>query len=176
VNVRVIAATNRDLEQEVREGRFRQDLFYRLNVYPLSVPPLRERPDDIPFLVQAIVQKFNKKLGKHIATIPQPAMHALQQYPWPGNVRELENFIERAMIITQDQTLRVDLPATPMLSGNAHTTLSETERAHILYILEHTGWKINGADGAAARLGLHPSTLRSRMHKLGIKRKQIDRK
>jgi len=170
VDVRVIAATNRDLETEVHAGRFRQDLYYRLNVYPLSVPPLRERPDDIPLLVQVFVQKFSKKLGKPIARIPQKAMSALQHYAWPGNVRELENVIERAVITTQDETLRVELPKTSTLTIEKHKTLEEMERDHILHILEETNWKINGEDGAAHLLGLHPSTLRFRMQKLGIQR------
>ena len=176
VDTRVIAATNRDIEQEVKESRFRQDLFYRLNVYPLSVPPLRDRPDDIPLLVQALIHKFNKKLGKRVELIPQSTMYALQQYSWPGNVRELENLIERAMIITPDQTLRVELPTTPQLTHDDATTLAEMEHTHILRMLEETGWKINGPDGAAALLGLHPSTLRSRMHKLGIKRERSELK
>ncbi len=171
VDVRVIAATNRNLEAEVRAGRFRQDLYYRLNVYLLSVPPLRKRPEDIPVLVRAFVQKLNKKLGKQIGTIPQHTMLALQRYAWPGNIRELENIIERAVITTPDTTLRVELPQTPVLTLEKRQTLEELEREHILHILAETNWKINGADGAAAILGLHPSTLRFRMHKLDIKRR-----
>jgi transcriptional regulator with PAS, ATPase and Fis domain len=172
VDVRVIAATNRNLKEEVRVGRFRRDVFYRLSVYPLSVPPLREHPNDIPLLVQVFVQKFSKKLGKQIETIPQKTMNALQQYPWPGNIRELENVIERAVITTQNNTLCADLPKTPELRFEIYKTLEEVEREHILRILEHTNWKINGDDGAAFILDLHPNTLRSRMQKLGIKGKR----
>jgi len=170
VDVRVIAATNRDLEKEVRAGRFRQDLYYRLNVYPLSVPPLRERPDDIPLLVQAFVQKFSKKLGKPIETISQKTMHALQQYAWPGNVRELENIIERAVITTQDNTLRVELPETPALAFKTGKTLEEVEREYIIQVLNSKNWRIEGPKGAAVLLGLNPSTLRARMRKLGIQK------
>jgi formate hydrogenlyase transcriptional activator len=171
VDVRVIAATNRDLESEARAGRFRQDLYYRLNVYPLSIPPLRERPGDIPLLVQAFVQKFSKKLGKPINAIPQQTISALQQYHWPGNIRELENLIERAVIMTRDSTLRVELPAGAPVSVSDHPkTLDEMERDYIRGILDHTHGKISGENGAAAILGLHPNTLRSRMQKLGIKR------
>jgi transcriptional regulator with GAF, ATPase, and Fis domain len=170
VDVRVIAATNRNLEAEVRAGRFREDLYYRLNVYPLSVPPLRERLDDIPLLVQAFVQKLSKKLGKQIDSIPQKTMDALQQYAWPGNVRELENVIERAIITVQDTVLRVELPRTQPLSVKSHKPLNEMEREYILQVLEDTGWTIGGDYGAASILGLPPSTLRSRMQKLGIKR------
>ena len=170
VDTRVIAATNRMLEAEVQAGRFRQDLYYRLNVYPLSVPPLRERPDDIPLLVQAFVQRFNKKLGKEIVTIPRTTIHALQQYPWPGNIRELENVIERAVITSQDRTLRIELPKLKLSLTAKTKQLDEVERNHILQILEETNWKISGDNGAATILGLPPSTLRSRMQKLGIKR------
>jgi len=171
VDVRVIAATNRNLEEEIRTGRFRQDLFYRLSVYPLSMPSLRERPDDIPLLVRSFVQKFGKKLGKQFETIPQKTMNALQQYSWPGNIRELENVIERAVITTQDNTtLCVDVPKARELRFETYNTLEEIEREHILRILKHTNWKINGEDGAALILGLHPNTLRFRMRKLGIHR------
>jgi DNA-binding NtrC family response regulator len=170
VDVRVIAATNRNLEVEVRAGRFRQDLYYRLSVYPLSVPPLRERQEDIPLLVRSFAQKFSKKLGKPIETISQKTLHALQQYDWPGNVRELENMIERAVITTQDRTLRVDVPQVPMRTMDTEKSLEDMERDYILHILNKTHWKIEGTHGAALVLGLHPSTLRSRMHKLGIKR------
>lgn len=170
VDVRVIAATNRNLEKEVHAGRFRQDLFYRLSVYPLSVPPLRERPDDIPLLVQSFVQKFSKKLGKPIEKIPQKTMAALQQYVWPGNIRELENVIERAVITTQDTVLHVELPRTQPLTMKPRKRLDEMEREYILQVLEDTNWTIGGDYGAASILGLPPSTLRSRMQKLGIKR------
>ncbi len=170
VDVRVIAATNRDLEAEMRAGRFRQDLYYRLSVYPLALPSLRERSDDIPSLVQSLVQKFSKKLGKRIEIIPQTTMHALQHYAWPGNVRELENVIERAVITTQEKTLRVTLPKILPLAVDTNKTLEEIERDYILQILEKTHWKINGEHGAALILDLHPNTLRFRMRKLGLKR------
>jgi DNA-binding NtrC family response regulator len=170
VDVRVIAATNRDLEAEVRAGRFRQDLYYRLSVYPLSVLPLRKRPDDIPVLVQVFVQKFSKKLGKQIDMIPHQAMHALQQYAWPGNVRELENVIERAVITTQDRTLRIELPQTPHAAVDTVKTLEEVERDHIVRVLNETHWRISGPKGAARLLGINPSTLRGRIQKLGIQK------
>jgi transcriptional regulator with GAF, ATPase, and Fis domain len=170
VKARVIAATNRDLEDEVRAGRFRKDLYCRLSVYPISVPALRERRQDIPLLVRAFVQKFNKKLGKSLDTIPQKTMFTLQQYPWPGNVRELQNVIKRAVLTAHDTTLRIELPANLETTAKADKTLEEIEREHILKTLEATQWKIEGTDGAAARLALNPSTLRSRMNKLGIRR------
>lgn len=180
VDVRVIAATNRDLEQEVRQGRFRQDLYYRLKVYDITIPPLRRRKDDIPLLVQAFVQKLNKKLGTHIDTIPQNTMDRLQCYPWPGNVRELENTIEQALINAHDNTLHVDLSIPHNESHNDEEpppsvrlslgTLEELERSYITRVLEQTTWKIAGAGGAAQILGLNPSTLRSRIQKLGIQK------
>lgn len=178
VDVRVIAATNRDLEEEVHKGRFRQDLYYRLNVYPISIPPLRERKDDIPLLVQSFVHRFSKKLGKPIESIPQSTMDTLHQYSWPGNVRELENVIERAVINAQNKALRIELPKILVssvdkpktLKVDVYKTLAEIEREYILRILEKTDWKIAGSDGAALILGINPSTLRSRMQKLGIKK------
>lgn len=170
VDVRVIAATNRNLINEVQTGRFRQDLYYRLNVYPICVPPLRERPEDIPLLVQFVVQKFNKKLGKEVQTIPQQTMLALQQYAWPGNIRELENVLERAMIITPDRILRLELPDSPMETPETPQTLEEHEREYILHILQATHGRIHGPEGAAVILGINPWTLRSRMEKLGIKK------
>ena len=179
VNVRVIAATNRDLEQEVRHGRFRQDLYYRLKVYDITIPSLRRRKDDIPLLVKAFVQKFNKKLGKHIDTISQQTMERLQCHPWPGNVRELENTVEQALINAHDDTLHIELPRLPKQShqGAHHhsaslsfETLEELERSYIRQVLGQTNWKIAGNGGAAQILGLNPSTLRSRMQKLGLQR------
>jgi chemotaxis protein methyltransferase CheR len=170
VDVRVIAATNRNLEAEIQSGRFREDLFYRLNAYPLSITPLRERPDDIPLLVQAFVKRFSKKLGKSIERIPRSTMQALQRYAWPGNVRELQNVIERAIITAPDNTLRVELAETSKPVYDTETTLEGVERDYIQHILEVKDWKIEGPQGAAAALGLHPSTLRFRMKKLGIKR------
>ena len=168
VNVRVIAATNRNLEEEVRAGNFRQDLFYRLNVYPLSVPPLRERIEDIPFLVHAFVRKLNKKLGTSIEKIPQRTMDALQKYDWPGNIRELENAIERAVITTQGKILQVEIPDSRLVLPETAHTLEAIERAHILKILALKHWRIEGPKGAAVLLGLNPSTLRARMRKLDI--------
>ena len=170
VDVRMIAATNRNLEEEVHAGRFRQDLYYRLSIYPLSVPPLRERPGDIPLLVQAFVQKFNKKLGKSIEKIPQKTMEALQHYSWPGNIRELENVIERAFITTQGEVLRVELPETPAFAVEVTNTLEEVEREYIIQVLTSKNWRIEGPKGAAVLLGLNPSTLRARMRKLDIQK------
>ena len=172
VDVRVISATNRNLLAEMQTGRFRQDLFYRLNVYPLHLPPLRERVEDIPPLIQFFVHKLNKKLGKEVDTIPQQTMSALQHYAWPGNIRELANVIERAVITAQDRVLRIDIPLeiAPAAVGAEDKPLEDIERAYILHILAKTAWKVEGSRGAAAILGLHPSTLRSRMQKLGIKR------
>ncbi len=174
VDVRVIAATNRDLEKAVQEGRFRPDLYYRLNVFPIRLPPLRERQEDIPLLVRYFVQKYGTKLGKRIETIPQPTMEALKAYPWPGNIRELENVIERAVILSRGSQLELGewLPK-PGVSpqGTWIPTLEELEREHILHVLELTGWRVSGEKGAAKLLGLKPTTLEARMKKLGITRK-----
>jgi PAS domain S-box-containing protein len=172
VDVRIIATTNRDLEEEVRKGRFRQDLYYRLNVFPITVPPLRQRKDDIPLLVQSFIERYSRKLGKQITTIQKETMKALQDYPWPGNVRELESIIERAVILCPGPVLQLADKleiSSPTLSSTMRT-LEETERNQIFKILSETRWRIEGKDGAAAILGLHPSTLRARMHKLGIVR------
>ena len=172
VDVRIIATTNRDLEEEVRKGRFRQDLYYRLNVFPITVPPLRQRKDDIPLMVQAFIERYSRKMGKQITSIQKETMKALQDYPWPGNVRELESIIERAVILCPGPVLqladKLEISSPPLSS--AVRTLEETERNQILKILSETRWRIEGKDGAAAILGLHPSTLRARMHKLGIVR------
>jgi len=171
-DVRIIATTNRDLEEEVRKGRFRQDLYYRLNVFPITVPPLRQRKEDIPLMVQAFIERCSKKLGKQITSIQKETMKALQDYPWPGNVRELESIIERAAILCPGPVLhladKLDISSFPVSS--TMRSLEETERNQILKILSETRWRIEGKDGAAAILGLHPSTLRARMHKLGIVR------
>lgn len=173
-NARVIAATNRNLEEEVRNGRFREDLWYRLNVFPITVPPLRKRTEDIPMLVNSLVNKFAKKLGKQIDKIPQRTMRTLQNYHWPGNVRELENVIERAVINTQNSKLhlvdRFETSEAEVLASNRTMTLAEIERDYIVKILEKTNWRISGKNGAAVILGLNPSTLRGRMRKLGIRR------
>ncbi|HWP93706.1 MAG TPA: sigma 54-interacting transcriptional regulator, partial [Thermodesulfobacteriota bacterium] len=170
VDVRVVAATNKDLAKAVSEGRFREDLYYRLNVFPIHVPPLRERMNDIPNLVWKFVKEFSDKMGKRIETIPKKTMDALLSYYWPGNVRELKNVIERAMILAQDNMLRVELPKTETLKNIKTMTMQESEKTHILQVLQMTGWRIRGKSGAAEVLGLKPSTLESKMSKLGIVR------
>jgi formate hydrogenlyase transcriptional activator len=175
VDVRIVATTNRNLEEEVRKGRFRQDLYYRLNVFPLTIPPLRQRKDDIPLLVQVFTERFAREHGKDIAAIPKETMKALQDYDWPGNVRELENVIERAVILCSGPVLELTdkLQNPAVLPSSNLRTLEATEREQIVKTLSETGWRINGKQGAAAILGLHPSTLRARMHKLGIRRPEI---
>jgi len=172
VDVRIVATTNRDLEEEVRKGRFRQDLYYRLNVFPITVPPLRQRKEDIPLLVGAFIARYSRNLGKQITSVQKKAMKTLQDYSWPGNVRELESIIERAVILCPGTVLRladeVDISSLPISS--AIKTLEEVERNQIHKILSETRWRIEGKNGAAVVLGLHPSTLRARMHKLGILR------
>lgn len=172
VDVRVIAATNRDLAKAVAEGRFREDLYYRLNVFPITAPPLRERLEDVPLLVWAFVEEFSKAMGKPVEAITKTSLLGLQRYPWPGNVRELRNTIERVMILASGPTLKIDRPgtvATPVTRGLA--TLAEAEREHIQRVLEFTGGRIRGASGAAEILGLKPTTLESRMAKLGLHRR-----
>jgi transcriptional regulator with GAF, ATPase, and Fis domain len=169
-DVRVIAATNRNLKEAVRKGRFREDLWYRLNVFPITVPPLRQRREDIPLLVKSFVQRFSMKMGKVITTIAPQETEALQNYSWPGNVRELENVIERAVIVSQGPTLSVEVPKTSEKTTHGKQTLEEIDREHIIRVLEVAGWRIEGKSGAAQTLGLNPGTLRSRMKKLGIKR------
>jgi formate hydrogenlyase transcriptional activator len=170
VNVRIIAATNRDLAKDVSEGRFRKDLFYRLNVFPLAIPPLRERPGDIPLLVWAFVREFERKMGKRIDTISRNRMEALQRYSWPGNVRELRNVIEHAMIVTSGKALVIDPPRLGISEILKIRNLEDLERAHILGVLEKAGWRITGSGGAAEMLGLKRTTLQSKMKKLGIRR------
>ena len=172
VDVRVIATTNRDLEEEIRKGRFRQDLYYRLNVFPITVPPLRLRKDDIPLMVQAFMERYSRKMGKRITNIPKETMKVLQDYPWPGNVRELESVIERAVILCPGPVLQLadKLEILSPTLTSAMRTLEDTERSQILKILTETKWRIEGKDGAAAILGIHPSTLRARLHKLEIVR------
>ncbi len=172
-DVRIIAASNRSLDDEVNDGRFRSDLLYRINVFPITVPPLRHRKEDIPLLVNWFVDKFNRKMGKRISSIPAALIKHLQNYDWPGNIRELENVIERAVITSKNSVLKLTekLTANSSKPGfKSNQTLSEVERNHILKTLEATGWKIEGNNGAAQMLGLAPSTIRSRMKKLGIKR------
>ncbi len=172
VDVRIIAATNRNLDEAVRDGKFRADLFHRLNVFPIRVPPLRERRDDIPLLTWAFVDAIGRRMGKSIKTIPRKTMEQLQRYSWPGNVRELSNVIERAMILTTGDTMRVELPAVTQDKATARMTLQENERSLILRILQETGWRVRGLEGAAEILGIKPTTLEARMHKLGINRKK----
>lgn len=177
VDVRLVATTNRNLEEEASRGRFRQDLYYRLNVFPLTVPPLRQRKEDIPLLVHAFVERYAKKLGKNITSIRKETIRALQDYPWPGNIRELEGVIERAVILCSGPVLhltdelKILSPMLPVVSSDERT-LEETERRHIMKILSETRWRIEGKDGAALILGINASTLRARMHKLGICRPQ----
>jgi transcriptional regulator with GAF, ATPase, and Fis domain len=176
VNVRVIAATNRDLDEAVAMGDFRKDLFYRLNVFPIVLPALRERKEDIPLLVRHFVDRYTGKMGKQIDEIPQALIDALGRYHWPGNVRELENIIERAVIVSPKRRLilgdwfpdTVNPVQTPQ---DGLATLEETERNHIVQALEKTSWRVSGDRGAARILGINPKTLDSRMRKLGIDRK-----
>jgi transcriptional regulator with GAF, ATPase, and Fis domain len=170
VNVRIIATTNRELEQEVKNGKFRKDLFYRLSVFPIVIPPLRERREDIPLLVRAVVKEFQKKMGKEIENIPKTTMQALQSYSWPGNVRELRNLIEHAMILSKGKALRVHVPNRASSGTEATGNLEDVERKHMVAVLEKTGWRIAGKGGAAEVLGLKRTTLQARMKKLGIKR------
>jgi formate hydrogenlyase transcriptional activator len=174
VNVRLVAATNRDLAQMVADRQFRSDLYYRLNVFPLTLPPVRDRREDIPLLIRYFARQSARRMGKRIETIPAKALAALCQYPWPGNIREMENFIERAVILSHGTTLQVSLaelqlPREPVESAEL-TTLEEAEREHILRALRAAGWKVGGPEGAAARLHMKRTTLHSRMRKLGISR------
>jgi formate hydrogenlyase transcriptional activator len=170
VDARIIAATHRNLEQRVIDGSFRDDLYYRLNVFPVHVPPLRERDGDVPLLVWRFVSEFSKAFGKHIETVDDDSMSALREYPWPGNVRELRNVIERAMITASGPRLTIPVPRTRTVLAVRSTKLADVERDHIRSVLDSTGWRIRGAAGAADRLGLKPTTLETRMAKLGLKR------
>ena len=176
-DARLIAATNANLEERVNEKRFRSDLYYRLNVFPIMIPPLRERRDDIPLLVHHFAQKYGQRMKKRIDTIPDAAMKAMSEYQWPGNVRELENFIERSVILSRGSELKTPLSElasqknlSTKLSESNLTTLKEAEREHILRTLKDTRWMIGGPTGAAARLGMKRTTLHSRVKKLGIDR------
>ncbi len=172
VDTRIIAATNRNLEEEVNKGSFREDLWYRLNIFPITMPPLRERMDDIPLLVDAFVKKISRRLGKTIQTIPVSIMETLRHYPWPGNVRELENVLERAVINSSGPKLRLvdELKKTSDDFYPSQKTLKAVEREYILRVLEQTKWKISGKDSAAEILGLDRSTLRGRMRNLNIQK------
>ena len=170
VDVRIIAASNRDLARNVEEGKFRKDLYYRLNVFPITVPPLRERPEDIPLLVWAFVRQYEKKIGKRIEHIPRRSMENLQRYPWPGNARELRNVIEHAMIVSNGKTLDVSAPRNISTPPAVNLSLEDVERRHILDVLQKSGWRLSGQGGAAGILGLKRTTLQSKMKKLGIRR------
>ena len=173
VDVRVVAASNRDLSRLVEEGSFRADLFYRVNVFPVVVPPLRDRRDDVPALVRYFAQKYSRRMNRHVETVPAETLAALERYHWPGNVRELENLIERAVILSPAQILRVplaELKGPHDGAGSDFATLAEAEREHILNALEESNWILGGPQGTAVRLGLKRTTLQSRMRKLGIAR------
>jgi len=175
VDVRLVAATNRDLAGMVKRTEFRADLYYRLNVFPISVPPLRERPDDIPDLVKHFIDKFSRRMRKRIDVVAMETMMALIAYDWPGNIRELQNLIERAVILADDGVLPNPLPApgTPLLQvtpPSSGTTLKDSERALILNTLQSVGWQVGGPQGAAAKLGLRRTTLINKMKRLGISR------
>jgi len=176
VDVHLVAATNRDLARMVADGQFRSDLYYRLNVFPLLLPPLRERTDDIPRLVRHFIQRFARRMGRQIETVPSEVMDALVRYPWPGNIRELQNVIERAVILSPGSSLRVprsDLQPAPGVAEKPTAeavTLADAEREHILGVLRGAGWVVGGPDGAAARLGMRRSTLQWKMKKLRISR------
>ena len=173
VDIRIIAATNRDLEKAIANSTFREDLYYRLNVFPIKVPSLRERKEDIPFLINHFIKKFCKKIGRKIEIIPQKVMDELLNYDWPGNIRELENIIERAVIVCPGKRLETGdwLPQKSMQAGASNITkLEDMEKAHILKVLESTRWQVSGEKGAAKILGLNQNTLVSRMKKLNIHR------
>jgi len=173
VDVRVIAATNRNLFDEVKKGNFREDLYYRLNVFPITVPPLRERMEDIPLLVWTFTNEFGEKMGKKINRIAKRDMSALQSYTWPGNIRELRNVIEHAVIISSRDDLNVRMPNGSREEMASLATLEEAESRHILHVLRHSDWRIKGQGGAAELLGLNPSTLYSKMLKLKIPSRHI---
>jgi formate hydrogenlyase transcriptional activator len=173
VDVRLVAATNRDLDKMIEDREFRSDLYYRLNVFPIRIPPLRERPEDIPLLVRYFTQKYARRMERQINSIPSSAIKKLTEWHWPGNIRELENFVERAVILTRGTSLQFPLTelrtATPKSATKATSTDAADERPDdLMRVLEETGWRVGGRDGAAARLGLKRTTLISRMKKLGI--------
>jgi formate hydrogenlyase transcriptional activator len=176
VSVRIIAATNRNLEEAIEKKQFREDLYYRLNVFPIALPPLRERKEDIPFLVKHFCQKHETKVGKKVTTIPSKVMDALTAYNWPGNIRELENIIERALILSRNETIEhgdwMPMAKQVVTSKNRLLRLDDVEKEHIIEVLKQTNWKVSGEKGAAKILGLNATTLEARMKKLGIKREQ----
>jgi formate hydrogenlyase transcriptional activator len=168
--VRVIAATHRDLSERVTKGSFREDLFYRLNVFRIHLPPLRERPDDIPLLVWAFVEELGQTMGKKIESVSRDSMQLLQAYSWPGNIRELRNVIEQAVILSRGGRLDLQMPET--LDVSPSPTLKHAQYHHILGVLQKTGWRIKGPRGAAQLLGMKPSTLYTTMERLGIPTRQ----
>jgi formate hydrogenlyase transcriptional activator len=187
VNVRIIAASNRDLDKAIQEGRFRADLYYRLNVLPIVLPPLRQRRSDIPLLTSFFLERYSRQLGKQVMGVAQDTMEALSRYDWPGNIRELQNVIERAVVLSRGSVLRLGRDLLPLSGESAiddekvvtsvghpsngeSRSLEQLERAHILEVLSQTKWVIEGTNGAARILDLHPNTLRSRMKKLGLDR------
>ncbi|MGI9569722.1 MAG: sigma-54 interaction domain-containing protein, partial [Desulfobulbia bacterium] len=169
-DARIIAATNRVLEEEVRKDRFREDLWYRLKVFPITLPPLRERSEDIPLLVKWFVDELKRKMGKRIAEIPQRTMQMLQRYSWPGNVRELKHAVEGAMITAEGKKLNFDLPQIADTAFSDFKSFEQMERDYILRVLKAKNWRIGGEDSAATTLGMHVNTLRGRMKKLGLKK------
>ncbi|MEN8691918.1 MAG: sigma-54 dependent transcriptional regulator [Desulfobacterales bacterium] len=171
-DARIITATNRDLEEEVRNKRFREDLWYRLKIFPITIPPLRDRTEDIPSLIDHFVQHFSRKMGKKAAAlkITNSSMQALQSYPWPGNVRELKHVVESALITSEENKLHFDLPETSVGTTSKLKSFEEMEREYILDVLKATNWKIKGKNSASDILKLHPNTLHSRIKKLGLKR------
>ena len=175
VDVRIIAATNRALETAVREGKFRDDLYYRLNVFPIKMPPLRERPEDIPALIQTFVNEFSKMFGKNIESIDRRSIDLLQLYKWPGNIRELRNTVERAVILVKGPRLHISPPSVTASDPLISLTLDDVEREHLRGVLEMTGWRVRGKDGAAEILDLKPTTLESKMVRFGIERKSGDK-
>jgi transcriptional regulator with GAF, ATPase, and Fis domain len=170
VDVRIIAATHRNLEKRIADDVFREDLFYRLNVFPINIPPLRERTEDIPLLVWRFIDEFSKGFGKRIDAVVKEDMLALQRHHWPGNIRELRNVVERAMIVATGPELHIGLTASPTAASKRSIKLNDVENEHIRSVLEATGWRVRGAGGAADLLGLRPTTLEARMAKLGISR------
>ncbi len=174
VDVRIVAATNRDLEKAVQDGTFREDLFYRLNVFPIHVPPLRDRLEDIPGLVWAFVDEYSRAFGKRIDSVSPESLEELQRYSWPGNIRQLRNVVERAVILATTRHLIISAPRSSATTiPQTAKTLSALEIEHILSVLNDTDWRIRGRRGAAERLGLKPTTLESRMARLGITRKKV---
>jgi formate hydrogenlyase transcriptional activator len=178
VDVRIVAATNRNLAEEVRAGRFRRDLYYRLNVFPIVLPALRQRRDDLPALVHHLSERLGRKLGRPVARITVGSLNALARHHWPGNIRELENVLQQAIILSRDGVLDlsgfagegIEAIGAPRLEATQVRSMIDAERDHLKFVLEHARWRIEGLAGAAELLGLHPSTLRSKMRKLGIVR------